>query len=82
MESVVAVISGWLVLHEAFTFKELAGCALMFAAIILAQAPPAVKGPALVLKGRQEGIKSALSLDIFYRSGYHIISAFSGSLSV
>lgn len=50
MESVVAVISGWLVLHEAFTFKELAGCALMFAAIILAQAPSR-KGPGTGVKG-------------------------------
>ena len=37
LESVVSVISGALILHQIMTGRELAGCALMFAAIILAQ---------------------------------------------
>ena len=39
MESVFSVLAGWVVLGQALTFKELAGCILMFAAIILAQLP-------------------------------------------
>lgn len=39
LESVVSVIAGWLILSEAMTSRELAGCALMFAAVILAQLP-------------------------------------------
>jgi len=38
-ESVFAAISGWLILGECMTGRELAGCALMFCAIILAQRP-------------------------------------------
>lgn len=37
LESVFAALSGWLLLHEALTAKELAGCGLVFAAVILAQ---------------------------------------------
>lgn len=37
LESVFSALSGWLVLHERLTPRELAGCALMFAAIIFAQ---------------------------------------------
>lgn len=39
MESVVAVLSGWLVLHETMSPKELTGCAVMFVALILSQIP-------------------------------------------
>lgn len=39
LESVFAVLFGWLLLHEALSGRELAGCALMFAAIVLAQLP-------------------------------------------
>ena len=39
LESVFAVLSGWLVLNERLTLKEGFGCALVFAAIILAQLP-------------------------------------------
>ena len=39
LESVVAVLAGWLLLHEALSTRELAGCLLMFVAIVLAQIP-------------------------------------------
>jgi drug/metabolite transporter (DMT)-like permease len=39
MESVIAVFSGWLVLNETMTTKELLGCAIMFLALILSQLP-------------------------------------------
>lgn len=39
LESVFAVLFGWLLLHEALSPRELTGCVLMFAAIILAQIP-------------------------------------------
>ena len=39
MESVVAVLSGWLVLNETMTTRELLGCLLMFIALILSQIP-------------------------------------------
>ncbi|MCC8138485.1 MAG: DMT family transporter [Clostridiales bacterium] len=39
LESVVSVLSGWLILHQRLSRKELLGCALMFLAIILVQLP-------------------------------------------
>lgn len=39
LESVVSVIAGWLILGQALSARELAGCGLMFAAIILVQLP-------------------------------------------
>lgn len=39
LESVFAALGGWLVLSEALSPIELAGCALVFAAVILAQVP-------------------------------------------
>lgn len=39
LESVVSVIAGWIILGEALSGRELLGCALMFAAIILVQLP-------------------------------------------
>ncbi|MBO7429934.1 MAG: DMT family transporter [Spirochaetia bacterium] len=38
-ESVFAALSGWVILKEHFSLKELTGCLLMFAAVILAQLP-------------------------------------------
>jgi hypothetical protein len=35
LESVFAALSGWLILHERLTPKELLGCALVFAAVLL-----------------------------------------------
>ena len=39
LESVFSCICGWIILHDALSGKELVGCALMFAAVILAQLP-------------------------------------------
>ena len=39
LESVFAVISGWLVLNERMTPSEYTGCVLVFAAVILSQIP-------------------------------------------
>lgn len=43
LESVFAVIAGWLVLGESLNARQLAGCALIFSAILLAQVPVGVK---------------------------------------
>ena len=37
LESVFAALSGWLILSEKLSIKEFIGCALVFAAVILAQ---------------------------------------------
>lgn len=39
LESVISLLSGWLILHQSLTGRELMGCAAMFAAIILVQLP-------------------------------------------
>lgn len=39
MESVFAVLFGWLILQETMTLAETIGCVLMFAAVILSQLP-------------------------------------------
>ena len=39
LESVISVLAGWVILHQALTVRELVGCVIMFAAIILAQLP-------------------------------------------
>lgn len=39
LESCVSVIGGWLILGQALTAREIIGCVIMFAAIILAQLP-------------------------------------------
>lgn len=39
LESVFAVLSGWLILQERLTPRELLGCVLLFAAVILSQLP-------------------------------------------
>ncbi len=43
LESVFAALGGWLILHQTLAPRELLGCALMFAAIILAQLPGKAK---------------------------------------
>lgn len=44
LESVFAALSGWVILHESLSVKELFGCVLVFVAVILAQIPlPAAK---------------------------------------
>ena len=44
LESVFAMLSGWLLLNQVLTARELWGCLLVFAAIILAQLPPKILG--------------------------------------
>ena len=39
LESVFSVLGGWIILHERMNGRELFGCALIFAAVILAQIP-------------------------------------------
>jgi len=39
LESVFAVLGGWLFLHEMLSARELAGCGVIFSAIILSQLP-------------------------------------------
>ena len=39
LESVISALAGWVILHEALSPRELFGCLLMFAAIVLAQMP-------------------------------------------
>lgn len=47
LESVFAMLSGWLLLGQVLTTRELWGCALVFVAIILAQVPMPAKKSAL-----------------------------------
>lgn len=39
LESVFSALAGWVILGQALSLRELGGCALMFAAIVLAQLP-------------------------------------------
>ena len=43
LESAFAVLGGWLILHERLTRRELLGCGLMLAAVLLVQLAPAKK---------------------------------------
>lgn len=43
LESVISVLAGWVLLNQKLTVRELIGCVLMFAAIILAQVNPKQK---------------------------------------
>ncbi len=49
LESAFSVLAGWLILHQALSARELAGCGFMLAAVVLAQLSPSGKpkeGPA------------------------------------
>ena len=39
LESCISVLAGWMLLGQKLSLKELIGCVIMFAAIILAQLP-------------------------------------------
>lgn len=52
LESVFSVLFGWLLLREMLSFREIAGCSIVFAAIILAQIPESVK---TAESGKKEG---------------------------
>ena len=45
LEAVISVLAGFFILGERLTLREMAGCILMFAAIILAQLPKKVRTP-------------------------------------
>lgn len=40
LESCISVLAGWILLNQKLSARELSGCVLMFAVIILAQLPP------------------------------------------
>ena len=42
LESVFSVLAGWVVLGQVMSMREICGCVLMFAAIILAQLPESI----------------------------------------
>jgi drug/metabolite transporter (DMT)-like permease len=50
LESVFAVIAGAILLHERMSLRELLGCGIIFASVILVQIPI----PAKSLKSRKE----------------------------
>ncbi len=39
MESLFSAVSGWLILGEELSGREIAGCALVFVAVVLSQLP-------------------------------------------
>ena len=39
LESCISVLAGWIILGQRLSTKEILGCVIMFAAIILAQLP-------------------------------------------
>lgn len=43
MESVFAVLGGWIIMKDMLSGREILGCAFMFAAVILAQSPQFIK---------------------------------------
>ena len=43
LESAFSVLAGWLILHQALSARELAGCGFMLAAVVLAQLAPSGK---------------------------------------
>lgn len=53
LESVFSALTGWLILHQTLSARELAGCAVLFLAVIAAQLPAAGRkgrGPAPFFK--------------------------------
>ena len=48
LESVIAALCGWLLLHETMTGSELTGCVLVFAAVILSQLPAKIERPSFL----------------------------------
>lgn len=44
LESAISVLAGWVILHQTLTAREIAGCVIVFGAIVLAQIPLPAKG--------------------------------------
>ena len=56
LESVFAVLSGWIVLSENLSLKELFGCLLVFIAVILAQLRfPKKRNKSKIIKNEKDG---------------------------
>ena len=53
LESVFAALSGWLILGENLSPKELLGCCLVFAAVVFSQ----VNLPTIKFKNKRKGVK-------------------------
>lgn len=51
LESSISVLAGWAILGQRLSAKELSGCVLMFAAIVLAQVPVGRRSGAVVKEG-------------------------------
>ena len=45
LESVVSVLAGWVILNQTMSSKEIFGCVLVFAAVILVQLPEKKRQP-------------------------------------
>ena len=60
LESVFSVLTGWVILGERLSGRELFGCALVFAAVLLAQLPGKKMAPE---RGRQPGEKAVSDTD-------------------
>jgi drug/metabolite transporter (DMT)-like permease len=56
LETVFAALSGYLILHERFTPRDLAGCTLMFAGLIVVQLP-LLLGPKPRPRSPRESVK-------------------------
>lgn len=54
LESVFAMLGGWVILHQVLSVREFLGCGLMFAAIILAQVPLPQKSASKVREKTKE----------------------------
>ena len=55
LESVFAALTGWLVLHQTLSLRELSGCVVMFASILLSQLPGAEKKEVIGEAGTETG---------------------------
>jgi drug/metabolite transporter (DMT)-like permease len=55
LETVFAALAGYVMLHEQLTGRDLVGCALMFAGLLVVQLPPLLGGPAGQTPASQTG---------------------------
>lgn len=54
LESSVSVVAGWLILDQKLSIRELIGCVLVFAAVILVQLPDGKKAKAVIREKRAD----------------------------
>ena len=55
LESVFSALGGWLLLHQSLSTREVFGCALIFAAVVLAQLPARARERAPDMAAAQAG---------------------------